>query len=295
MRRQKSGSLLVERLLSGPIIVPHMDSRMGSNINGPSLIRVPEWVDNRLGRYYLYFAAHGGTYIRLAYADDVRGPWRTYKPGVLPLAASLFTDHIASPDVHVDNEIREFRMYYHGVVRDDVQMTRVATSSDGIHFRAHEQLLGNSYFRVFRWRNAFYALAMPGVIYRSDDGLTDFCEGPTLFSERMRHSAVQIVDETLYVFYTNAGDCPERIFLSTIDLRPDWTRWEATAPVTVLEPELPYEGSDLPLEPSQRGEVDVPVRQLRDPAVFMEDGRTFLVYAVAGERGLALAELIPAV
>jgi len=33
------------------------------------------------------------------------------------------------------------------------------------------------------------------------------------------------------------------------------------------------------------------VNQLRDPAVFEEDGRVFLVYAVAGESGLGIAEL----
>jgi hypothetical protein len=33
------------------------------------------------------------------------------------------------------------------------------------------------------------------------------------------------------------------------------------------------------------------VRQLRDPAIFREDGRTYLIYSVAGESGLAIAEL----
>jgi hypothetical protein len=30
---------------------------------------------------------------------------------------------------------------------------------------------------------------------------------------------------------------------------------------------------------------------LRDPAIFREDGCTYLLYAVAGERGIAIAEL----
>ena len=37
-------TIRIERLLDGPIITPDMDGRMGSNIAGPSLIRVPDWV-----------------------------------------------------------------------------------------------------------------------------------------------------------------------------------------------------------------------------------------------------------
>ena len=104
----------VERLGNGPIITPHMDSTMGDNINGPSLIRVPDWLPAPLGRYYLYFAHHDGQYIRLAYADELAGPWRTYEDGVMSLEASRFKGHVASPDVHVDEEQRCLRMYFHG-------------------------------------------------------------------------------------------------------------------------------------------------------------------------------------
>ncbi len=38
--------------------------------------------------------------------------------------------------------------------------------------------------------------------------------------------------------------------------------------------------------------VTEPVRQLRDPAIFRENGRTHLLYTVAGERGIAVAKLI---
>jgi hypothetical protein len=33
------------------------------------------------------------------------------------------------------------------------------------------------------------------------------------------------------------------------------------------------------------------VRQLRDPAIFREDGKTYLLYSIAGESGIAVAEL----
>lgn len=75
----------VDRFVSNPIIRPDMDGRMGDNINGPSLIQVPDWIADPLGHYYLYFAHHNGDYIRLAYADDLAGPWTMHEPGVLPL------------------------------------------------------------------------------------------------------------------------------------------------------------------------------------------------------------------
>ena len=68
----------IQRLLDAPIITPDLHASIGQNIQGPSLIRVPDWVENPLGRYYLYFADHKGAYIRLAYADDLRGPWKSH-------------------------------------------------------------------------------------------------------------------------------------------------------------------------------------------------------------------------
>ena len=65
----------VQRLLDQPIITPDLHPSIGVNIQGPSLIRVPDWIERPLGTYYLYFADHKGRYIRLAYAADlsVRG------------------------------------------------------------------------------------------------------------------------------------------------------------------------------------------------------------------------------
>src|SRR5215475_4491859 len=251
--------MIIERLASYPIIRPHMDNRMGDNINGPSLIRVPDWISRPLGRYYLYFAHHDGRYIRLAYSDDLLGPWTTYRDGVLPLPVARFAGHVASPDVHVDHAQRRIRMYYHGSDTPSAgggeQTTRVALSTDGLHFTARPEHLGRPYFRVFRWDGYDYALAMPGVFYRSRDGLSAFTQGPTLFTHHMRHTALTLDGPILSVFYTNAGDCPERILLSTIDLTPDWRSWVASAPVVVLEPELDYEGGNLPRVPSVRGLV----------------------------------------
>ena len=186
------------RLAGNPIVRPDMDHRMGSNVQGPSLIRVPEWVPDPLGRYYLYFADHKGAYIRLAYADDLEGPWKIHSPGSLHIEDSHFLTspaavpddvdpqsdrwrvasvvgaptpidsatkpHIASPDVHVREDLREIVMYFHGLEDFRFQRTRVASSKDGIHFTAREPLIGSStYLRAFRHDGQWYALGMPGV------------------------------------------------------------------------------------------------------------------------------------
>ena len=287
--------LRAERFSANPIIRPHMDGRMGDNINGPSLIRVPDWVTNPLARYYLYFAHHDGAYIRLAYTDDLAGPWRTHEPGVLPLAASTLTGHIASPDVHVDDAERRIRMYFHGsdtrTGAGGEQTTRLALSSDGLTFQAQPKSLGVPYWRVFDWRGCRYALGKPSFFYRQPNGGDAFERGPAPVLPDMRHAALAIDGHVLSVYYTNIGDCPERILLATIDMRDDWKDWTPSDPVTVLAPEMAYEGGDKPLEPSRRGIVREPARQLRDPAIFRTDGRTYLLYSVAGEFGLAIAEL----
>lgn len=58
----------------------------GNNINGPSLIRVPDWISpsdraHPSAVYYLYFGHHSGDYIRMAWAEKITGPWHLYQIG----------------------------------------------------------------------------------------------------------------------------------------------------------------------------------------------------------------------
>ena len=109
----------------------------------------------------------------------------------------------------------------------------------------------------------------------------------------MRHLALLKRDDTLYVFWTQVGEAPEHIKLSTIELAGNWTAWKETPGVEVLRPEFDWEGADAPLEPSVRSTAYGHVNQLRDPAIFedADSGRIFLLYAVAGESGIAIAEV----
>jgi hypothetical protein len=317
----------VERLLDGPIISPDLHPSIGVNIQGPSLIRVPDWIDGQLGDYYLYFADHKGRYIRLAYADDLLGPWRIHLPGSLQLEQSRFlteppestpeqvvqfearlkrngvaiahdllleitTPHIASPDVHVDTRERRIVMYFHGLDAVGTQVTRVAVSHNGIDFSAQPEILGRPYMRVFQHDGMTYALTMPGQFYRSKDGMRGFEPGQILFNPDMRHSAVMKRAGELWVFWTRVGEAPERILLSRIDLTDDWHGWKDNAPVEILRPERSWEGADAPLVPSVRSTAYGTVNQLRDPAIFAEGGRIYLLYAIAGESGIAIAEVL---
>ena len=302
------------RLGDGPIIRPQMDARMGANINGPSLIRAPDWLPDAPGRYLLYFADHHGSYIRLACADALDGPWRMHEPGALRLEQTPFPHsadefdladprvaagvergqiypHIASPDLHVDEQRREIRMYFHGALPDGRQRTRAARSNDGLHFEACGELLANSYLRMLPRERDWIGMAMPGILCRSDDGLTNFEHGPQLFNDDMRHCALLRREGSLWVFWTQVGHAPERILVSALDTRGDWLEWRAGPEQELLRPEFEWEGSALPLAPSVRGWSPQPVNQLRDPAIFVEDERVYLLYAVQGERGIALAEL----
>ena len=318
-------SIRVTRLVDGPIIGPDLDPSIGVNIQGPSLIRVPEWIEDRLGAYYLYFADHKGSYIRLAYADDLKGPWRVHAPGSLHLESSGFltappavspeelarfeagyrargaishdvlaeitTPHIASPDVHVDPARRRIVMYFHGLDGVGHQVSRVALSENGIDFTARPEVIGRSYMRIFHHDGMTYALAMPGILSRSADGLGGFETGPTLFNPNMRHAALLKRGRTLLVFWTQVGDVPERILLSRIALDGDWHGWRDGPPVEVLRPEHHWEGADAPLLPSVRSTAYGIVNQLRDPAIHEEAGEIFLLYAVGGESGIAIARV----
>jgi hypothetical protein len=277
-------------------VTPQSDPSLGSNINGPSLIRAPAWVQNPLGAYYLYFADHKGKYIRLAYADKLQGPWKVYKPGTLQLSQSYFTNHIASPDVIVDNELKQIRLYYHGLTPEDGnQHTRVATSTDGLSFTATWEPVGrgSAYWRLFKYEGWWYALAMPGKLFRSRDGVSAFEAGPQLFptSPAQVHNAVVLKGDTLDVYYTRSGDTPERILYSRVKLGPDWNQWKPSPPQEFLAPELPWEGANLPLIGGHIGALDRPENALRDPAIFCEAGKTYLLYAIAGESGIAIAEI----
>ena len=306
----------VERLVDARIIDAATDPRLLGNVNGPSLLRVPDWVPNPLGRYYLYFAHHNGPQIQLAYADALLGPWQLYEPGAMQLSDSGFAGeppqeadwhpefrawlaiggdtlvpHIASPDVIVDPARRQIRMYYHGRAHDGRQPSKVALSSDGLNFEPQPGLFGSPYMRVFPYAEAWFGIAMPGKVYRSQDGLSGFEHGTDLLDPKARHCGLYRRGDQLHVFWSLVEDTPEHLLMSTVDLRDDWRAWKTSAPLSVLRPERDWEGVAAPNEPSEYGLVMHAVHELRDPYLYEEAGQLYLLYSTAGEQGIGLAQV----
>jgi hypothetical protein len=306
----------VRRLTGNPFITPTMLAGPdGRNINGPSLIRVPAWLPGKLGKYYLYFAHHHGESIRLAYSDQLTGPWKVYAQGVLHMdhvdvsrvhQSIEKIRHIASPDVHVDEISRTLVMYFHcptfiggdpAQKESYSQETFAAQSSDGLHFTSQSTRLGRSYMKMFPWNGMYYAVAPDGIFYRSQDPLQAFEKGPNpfqgLFGERMiRHPAVHLDGDTLSVYHSLIGDRPEQILRNKIHLTPDWNTWKVQPTEVILRPLRIWEGGNLPTAQSRKGARYRRVREVRDPAIYTEDGKQYLLYSVAGESGIAIAEIL---
>jgi hypothetical protein len=301
----KTEQVEVVRLASNPIITAASSPTLGNKINGPSLIRVPEWVKHPLGKYYLYFGHHKGTFIRLAYSDTIEGPWHIYEPGTIHLKeATSLEDHIASPDVHIDHENQIIRMYLHGSHPGTNQRTISAVSKDGLSFDVFETIHGYSYFRVFQYHGAYYAIDALGFLNRSEfpdhgwERLEPELIGPVSIEDkfgkrddvRIRHSAVYVRNGTLFLFYSRKSDAPERILMAKVELNDNWKTWKAEDPIEVIRPKMEYEGIGYPNIPSDKGGA-IEVQELRDPCIFEEDGQLYLLYSIAGEMGIAIAEI----
>ncbi len=317
------------RFAENPLVTVDSSPSLGDNVNGPTILRVPDWVQRPLGRYYMYFAHHKGQHIRLAYADSLHGPWKIYEPGVMQVADSAFFrpqpdpdpqppgvyTHIASPEVWVDEPGKKIVLWYHGLWTEgkrwpeDVaaartfmrengygQYTQAAESTDGIHFTPLPAISRQSYLRVFQHDGQFYAISRLGQLLHSPDPRGEFELGPSPwrdspYANRVRHVAILTHPDKIDVFFTAIRDAPESVLHTTIPLTGDWKDWKATTYDKVMAPETSYECPDLPVEPSAVGEIYGPAKQLRDPALYVEDGHMYLFYTICGEQGVAAAEV----
>jgi len=303
-----AAEVIATRFAGNPLVSVRSDPSVGDNVNGPSVIKVPSWVQQPLGRYYMYFAHHSGTHIRLAYADSLQGPWKVYVPGVLDVSATalyrpqpdppydiygVYT-HVASPEVLVDDANQRIIMWVHGQFTDGKrwpddpveaqawlrrngysQVTQVTVSADGLNFKAQPVISKEPYLRVFRHGGAYYGIVRLGRLVRATDPLQPF-EGSadpfrdTPHSGKVRHVALHVEGNTLHIFLSVIGAAPESILHTRMSLVGDWKDWKVGAFEEVLKPEARYECPDWPIRPSEVGEIHGAARQLRDPALYVE-------------------------
>jgi len=103
--------------------------------------------------------------------------------------------------------------------------------------------------------------------------------------------ALDLLGDSLNVYFTRIGDMPERILRTSIKLGPDWTQWTTSLPELVLKPETNDEGASIPPAVSNSGKSRTRENAVRDPAIFRDEERTYLLYSMAGESGIGIAEL----
>ena len=317
------------RFAENPLITLKTSPSIGDNANGPTVIRVPGWVQRPLGRYYMYFAHHSGQFIRLAYSDSVRGPWKVHEPGVLHIQNTAFHrpqpdpvdsppgvyTHMASPEIYIDNAQQRIVLWVHGMwtegqrwpeqraeaaawvrQRQYGQYTQAAESRDGLTFHARPAITRQSYLRVFPYQGRFYGMARLGQLLRAPGPLDTFELGGSPFRDspyagRVRHVTLLEENGLLHIVFSAIGDAPESILYTTVEMKGDWDQWRIGRVATVLAPEARYECPDLPVAKSEVGEIDHPARQLRDPALFRDEGTLFLFYTFCGEQGIAGADV----
>ncbi len=350
-------------IITSDIFLNHPEG--GEIINGPSMIRIPDWImpEDRAdpsAQYYLYFGHHQGDYIRMAWAENIEGPYILYDDfsragdrGVLdnrgtengvPTDGYIFLDndisirrnHLSSPDVIVDDVNQRIIMYFHsGAVtfvdneRIQAQLSWVSTSPYGLEFYDNIEpvYLGPFYFRVFEYNNLLYSLSngaqfnrarsktdpwTPPADHNFINQLWDTRNSTHLFNDAIeessddliiRHTGVHLSGNELQVFYSRTGEFQERIQLSTVNLTDstplDWEDWEVLptntegflAPIEILTPNPGWEGGELLMNNSERGDA-VDVNQLRDPDIFEDtDGQLYLLYSGKGEVSLGIARL----
>lgn len=294
--------LSVKRSPANPLLQFFDDSTGATqNVTMPSVLPAPAWLGSPLGSYYMYYAAHNGSYIRLAYANDPAGPWTVYTPGSLKdTQVAPFYSTISSPDVFDRSADSKLRMYFSTdhYPGSSEQWSGVSESTDGVNFTLKSlRNIAKYYMRVFQYGGSYYAFqkgwdTAPAELGVSSDGIAPFTNVKTFTSDgSIRHMAVLVKGDILMVFYSKIGDAPERILLSTIDMSSGApSTWTLSTPIEVLRPLEAYEGANYTVSVSVKGDA-VDVNQLRDPYIMETGGKTYLYYGIAGESGIAVAEI----
>ena len=192
-------------------------------------------------------------------------------------------------------------MFFHGLLPDGDQQTRLALSENGRSFSAAPPLLGPSYLRVFQWRGRWYSTHLWG-----DVGMFEtLSTAPKIFPHRtlppqitgapnakIRHGHICQVGEHVHFVFSRVGDTPECILHCPIAVSDDPQNWRFGPVTKLLNPDEPWEGFGKGPVKSAEGSARGWLPELRDPCLFYDEGRLWLLYSGGGERGIGVAEMI---
>ena len=194
-------------------------AREGSNTSFASVINIPDWIlpadrADPTAEYYMYYARHGGMHIFMKWAPSLDGPWAPFdlggtyngqsRRGVFDVEADSTResyDHIAGPDVHVDDANQRIILYYHGENQPSTRTPSgtsvpkkhsnfVATSHYGLNFNdplhaggesghgpvtvTHDTVtrdvaLGEDYQKVFEYKSNYYSVSKRAILNKAPD------------------------------------------------------------------------------------------------------------------------------
>lgn len=298
----------IKKIIKKKLIISHKQDLLKSwkNINGPVCFKIPSWVKNPIGKFYLIFADHKGEYLRLAYSNNINSKWKISKHKILQLTKSnkIIYDHIASPEIYLDTLNKEIILYFHSRSKrlGREQVTFVATSKNGINYKLkHLNPIAPFYFRIFKHKNFYYGLTKGGDLFKSKCKFRKFKFQKNIFNKyedkyhnkrgSIRHLCLLKREEYLEVFFTKIGDKPERIYRGILKLLYNQKNWKITNIEEILRPTKVYEGSKIKLEKSEPGPSKKIENAVRDPYILNDNNKTYLFYSIKGEKGIALAKI----
>ena len=179
---------------------------------------------------------------------------------------------------------------------------------DGLHFTPQAPLLGSPYFRATRLEGVIYLSMWEGRLGR----MTSW-EGPVELAppihegyhlpphvsgsdsgqpgRQIRHGHIFAHDGRIHMTFSRIGDAPERCLHCEVVPADDWADWRFGPVCDLLHPTPGWEGGDLPMRPWIMGTAWGRLHELRDPALFTDNGQVYMAYSGGAESGLGIARV----
>ena len=91
--------------------------------------------------------------------------------------------------------------------------------------------------------------------------------------------------------FSRISDGPERCLNCEVVPADDWADWRFGPVSELLRSAAGWEGGDLPMRPSIIGTAMNRRHELRDPALFTDNGYVYMAYCGGEESGIGIAKV----